>query len=299
MAWTTPATVVTGDVIQASWANTHVRDNSRYLKGLDGPTGFSDDISVAGSVTTTGDADIAGDAYVAGAVGIGTDSPQAIFHIVEDSSGFSIARLSNTANGSNLKNWQLVIQSDGRIDFVSANDAWSEAIATAISLLHNGRVGIGTTTPSTILQVVGTLTATLFAGSGASLTNLPAGQLTGTIDNARLDSNVLLSSSSLNSAKLTGPVLATTQTILNDGTYTICAAADGGVFFLRDDVGNFAILYLFTGPLQTEISDPFNVFTFVSGTSSSWNLYVNGADILIQNKRGATRTIEIVRIAGG
>jgi len=36
MAWIAPRTWVTGEVVTAALMNTHVRDNTRYLKGLDG-----------------------------------------------------------------------------------------------------------------------------------------------------------------------------------------------------------------------------------------------------------------------
>lgn len=49
---------------------------------------------------------------------------------------------------------------------------------TAMSITAQGSVGIGTTSPSAPLHVVGTAQATLFSGSGASLTNLSASNIT-------------------------------------------------------------------------------------------------------------------------
>lgn len=58
------------------------------------------------------------------------------------------------------------------------------------ALFETGSVGIGTNAPSTALQVIGTATATTFAGSGSGLTAVPASVLTGTT----LASNVVTSS---------------------------------------------------------------------------------------------------------
>ena len=80
-------------------------------------------------------------------------------------------------------------------------------ISTQINVGSNIKVGSA-----------GVVTATTFSGSGASLTNLPAGNLTGTVADARI--------STLTASKLTGALPAIsganltgiTQTTINSNT---------------------------------------------------------------------------------
>lgn len=53
MAWTAPRTWVTGEVVTASLMNTHVRDNLRDRRGLDGDAVFEDDVSIGAYLLKT------------------------------------------------------------------------------------------------------------------------------------------------------------------------------------------------------------------------------------------------------
>lgn len=48
MAWTAPRTWVVGEVVTAALLNTHLRDNLRYLKGLDGTPDIDNHLRVLG-----------------------------------------------------------------------------------------------------------------------------------------------------------------------------------------------------------------------------------------------------------
>ncbi len=50
MAWTAPRTWTTGEIVTASMLNTDIRDNLRYMKGLDGDVRIEDDLAI-GSAT--------------------------------------------------------------------------------------------------------------------------------------------------------------------------------------------------------------------------------------------------------
>jgi len=51
MGWTTPRTWTTGEVVTAALLNTHLKDNLRYLKGLDGAVVIGDDLTVDNLIT--------------------------------------------------------------------------------------------------------------------------------------------------------------------------------------------------------------------------------------------------------
>lgn len=51
MAWSTPYTATTGDLITASIWNTYIKNQQRYLKGLDGAVEIEDDLTVPNLIT--------------------------------------------------------------------------------------------------------------------------------------------------------------------------------------------------------------------------------------------------------
>ena len=53
MAWTAPRTYTTGEIVTAAILNTDVRDNLRYLKGLDGRTDFESAVAFITDETST------------------------------------------------------------------------------------------------------------------------------------------------------------------------------------------------------------------------------------------------------
>jgi hypothetical protein len=105
----------------------------------------------------------------------------------------------------------------------STDDAISLASDSSVSLKHSASAKL--TTTSTGVSVTGTCTATTFSGSGASLTSLPAANLTGTLP--AIDGSALTGMSTTHPAWF--GKLAANQSISNVTWETITNLTDASV----------------------------------------------------------------------
>ena len=113
----------------------------------------------------------------------------------------------------------LVLGGDN-VQITNAALSENQAIFTsdgAATLYHNNNAKIATTSGG--VDITGTATATTFSGSGASLTSLPAGNLTGTVADARL--------STVSSSKLSGSLPAIDGSALTNLPVTPATTVDG------------------------------------------------------------------------
>ncbi len=104
-------------------------------------------------------------------VGIATTTPYGKLQVV--SSIFPQLMLSNASAGTNLKHWVASTTPAGGLVWGTLNDALT-TISPTITFLTGGNVGIGTTTPSALLDIAGALGSqtTLFNVSSTTATNI-------------------------------------------------------------------------------------------------------------------------------
>ena len=86
---------------------------------------------------------------LSGNVGIGTTSPQDVFHVSRSS--YAPIVLSDTSQATNAKTWRIA-NASAQLQFAAINDAYSSGTDVMV-LTRSGNVGIGTTSPAAMLHV--------------------------------------------------------------------------------------------------------------------------------------------------
>ena len=136
-----------------------------------------------------------------------------------DSQDLEIFHDGNNSIIKDVGTGDLVLGGDN-VQITNAALSQNQALFTSgagVGLYHNNAKKLDTT--ATGIDVNGTVTASTFSGSGASLTSLPAGNLTGTVADARL--------STVSSSKLSGSLPAIDGSALTNLPVTPSTTVDG------------------------------------------------------------------------
>jgi len=144
--------------------------DGEVLKGDGTALSCVTDVSGGSSFWTESGGDIS---RASGNVGIGTTDPQ--YHLSVVNNGGAVVGIDSGTNDfseiyfneSGVNKWRVRKDNSNEFDIRSMDGAVSVFHATPA-----GNVGIGTTSPSTALDVTGTVTATSFVGDGSGLTGV-------------------------------------------------------------------------------------------------------------------------------
>ena len=229
---------------------------------------ISTNVSIGGSLTVSGNISIGGtltyeDVTNIDSVGIVTAREGVV---IPDNKALS---LGNRVSGSTLGDLRLYHDTNNSfIDEIGSGNLYIRnntnnsifcQTSGKVELYYNGNDKLATT--NTGVSVTGTLAATTFSGSGASLTNLPAANLTGTLP-------------AISGANLTG--IAVTEAPVTDYTIT----GDGSHYYFHgggvDETAGDPDLYLIRGQKYRFNNTTGSSHPFEFRVSSGGSAYSNG-----------------------
>jgi len=269
------------NLIGASGTPTITSPNNLNLNAVN--VAISTNVSIGGTLSVTGNISIGGtltyeDVTNIDSVGLVT-AREGIF--IPDSKELKIG---NTASSPDLKiyhdgtnsriqngtNTLRIIGDSIKLNNGSVSKNFLVAENDAVQLMYDNSTKL--TTLNTGVTVTGTLTATTFSGSGASLTSLPAANLTGTLP--------AISGANLTNLPATDPTNTDIQVVYNVTANGASAYrfAGNGVVSTEDDPD----LYLIRGQKYRFVnnsggSHPFQIRESSGGTAYSTGVTNNGA----------------------
>lgn len=152
MAWTTPDTFSVSEVVTASKLNTNIRDNLRYLKGLDGAVSLGDTLKLPPTSGTNGKGLRISDGStdIANFQGLDTGTTSYIFFSTNryyDGSGWQ--QLNSRAGGD----IQLSQDEFSYYTFAAASSTPTERMRVT----RDGRLGLGVSAPTGPVHVKGAI----------------------------------------------------------------------------------------------------------------------------------------------
>ena len=190
----------------------------------------------------------------------------------------------------------------------STDDAISLASDSSVSLKHSASAKL--TTTSTGVTVTGTCTATTFSGSGASLTSIPAANLTGTLP--AIDGSALTGISTTHPAWF-GKLAATQTGVASSPTWTTVANltdesvnpssnsggwdSTNGIYTVQS--GQAGIYYAFGGLLLDDLNAGDVVLSGISKNDANPTVFSEGRVNYSSGKDMYTSMAQVISLAVG